>query len=180
MVSYRRHMINGGTYFFTLTLKNRQARYLIEHIDAFKAAYNKIKQDKPFKTLAYVILPDHGHWIWTLPEGDANYSSRWREIKKGFTKSLKHTAVKLNKNANGEYDLWQRRYWEHTIRDALDLENHFNYIHYNPVKHKLVSQVKHWPHSSFHHYVQRELLDLNWAGDCEDMNNSNGQGERKP
>ena len=163
MVRYRRSTIEGGVYFFTLTLKDRRSDILRVHISDFKRCYNKVKTQYPFKNLAYVVLPDHLHCIWQLPSGDANYSLRWREIKKGFTRVLLKKGIPLKRNKHGEYNLWQRRYWEHTIRDEKDLENHVNYIHYNPVKHGLVQQVKDWSHSSFPHYVKRGMLKENWA-----------------
>jgi putative transposase len=164
MVLYRRNIVEGGTYFFTVTLRNRQSDFLILYIDLFKKNYRIVKSRHPFKTLAYVILPDHCHVIWELPPEDGNYSLRWREIKKGFSQALIKQGIKLQKNKNREYDLWQRRYWEHTIRDSKDFENHVNYIHYNLVKHKLVKKAGMWNYSSFHDYVRKEVLPLNWAG----------------
>ena len=119
-----------------------------------------MKSRHPFKTLAYVILPDHCHLIWELPPEDGNYSLRWREIKKRFSQALVKQGIELSKNKFNEYNVWQRRYWEHTIRDAKDFENHVNYIHYNPVKHQLVKKVKKWEYSSFHDYVRKGLLLL--------------------
>ena len=113
---------------------------------------------------AIVVLPDHLHTIWTLPADDADYAERWRMIKSRFTKSLVKEGVKIGRNEKGEYDLWQRRYWEHTIRDDLDLQRHVDYIHCNPVKHGLVERVSDWPHSSFHRYVRDGIVSVDWGG----------------
>ena len=164
MVKYRRSRISGGTYFFTVTLKDRRSDILLGHVETFRTAYTKVKTEHPFKTLSYVILPDHIHCLWQLPESDSNYSQRWQLIKKGFTSRLLKKGMALSRNKHGEYNLWQRRYWEHTIRDEQDYENHINYIHYNPVKHGLVKRAQDWPHSSFLYYVSRGVLPLDWGG----------------
>lgn len=163
MVLYRRNIVLGGTYFFTVALKDRQSDFLIRYFELFKKIYNDIKNRMPFKTLSYVILPEHCHVIWQLPPRDGNYSERWQEIKKGFSQALIKQGNQLRKNKFNKYNLWQRRYWEHTIKDEKDFENHVNYIHYNPVKHKLVKEVKNWRYSSFHEYVRKGLLPLNWV-----------------
>ncbi|MFN7087542.1 MAG: REP-associated tyrosine transposase, partial [Burkholderiales bacterium] len=108
--------------------------------------------------------PDHLHAIFKLPPGDADFSGRWRRIKSLFTHTLVARGVPLARNRKGEYGLWQRRFWEHTIRDDADLERHVDYIHFNPVKHGLVARAKDWPHSSFMHYVRRETLPIDWGG----------------
>jgi putative transposase len=102
----------------------------------------------------------------TLPEGDADYSGRWRRIKSLFTRQIARI-VSSRPDRRGEYDIWQKRFWEHTIRDDADMENHFHYIHFNPVKHGLVSRVVDWPYSSFHRYVRQGLLAEDWAGRVE-------------
>lgn len=114
------------------------------------------------------MLPDHLHCIWTLPEGDTNYSLRWGEIKKLFSKAY-HKQIEVYENRNesrvkrGETVIWQRRFWEHTIRDLDDYQRHMDYIHYNPVKHELVNNVKDWEWSSFHRYVKWGLYESNWG-----------------
>ncbi len=163
MVQYRRNKVKGGTYFFTITLRDRRLDILTRRIDDFRACYNKVKQQYPFKTLSYVVLPEHGHFLWQLPPDDDDYILRWREIKKRFTQMLKKD-IPLVRNKHGEYNLWQRRYWEHTIKDERDFESHVNYIHFNPVKHGLVHRVQDWPYSSFFHFVDRGMLGLDWAG----------------
>lgn len=164
MVNYRRSQEKGGTYFFTVNLKNRKENYLTCYIEQLRESFRIVKQQYPFEIVASVILPDHLHIIWTLPDNDSVYSTRWKAIKSKFTKLLIKEDVLLNKNKKGEYNLWQRRFWEHKIRDELDLKCHVDYIHYNPVKHGHVKQVIDWPHSSFHSYVDKNYLKIDWSG----------------
>jgi putative transposase len=164
MVLYRRNRVAGGTYFFTVTLYDRGSRVLVEHIDLLRTSFRAAIESRPFSMDTIVILPDHLHALWTLPPGDNDYPGRWRAIKSMFTRGCIKKGIILRRNEKGEYDLWQRRYWEHTIRNDLDYARHVDYIHYNPVKHGLVKQVSDWPYSSFHHYVRLGLLDSDWAG----------------
>jgi len=113
---------------------------------------------------AIVVLPDHLHAVWTLPPNDADFPGRWKAIKRHFTHALLTHGVSLARNAKGEYSLWQRRYWEHTIRDETDLQRHVDYIHYNPVKHDVVARASAWPFSSFHRYVRLGWLSADWGG----------------
>ena len=163
MVQYRRNFLPGGTYFFTQALHNRKANYLTDHIDLLRISIKKVQQKMPFSIIAIVILPEHLHTIWKLPTDDSNYAGRWRLIKSYFSQSLMKQNVVLLKNSRGEYNLWQKRYWEHTIKDDEDLEAHINYIHYNPVKHKLTTQPIDWLYSSFHLYVRKNLLPAHWG-----------------
>ena len=117
--------------------------------------------------VASVVLPDHIHAIWTLPEKDYEYPVRWQAIKARFTHELRKNGVDMDADSKGEYGLWQRRYWEHTIRNSEDLYRHIDYIHYNPVKHGLVQQLKDWPYSSFHQYVRQGALPMNWGSNVE-------------
>ena len=110
------------------------------------------------------MLPDHLHTVWTLPEGDADYSGRWRAIKSHFTRSLRSAGLSLIRDDRGEYRLWQRRFWEHTIRDDDDYRHHIDYCHWNPVKHGLVARLSDWPYSSYHHYVRRGSLPRDGTG----------------
>ena len=164
MVHYRRIRLEGGTYFFTVTLADRRARVLTDHVDLLRSVFRRVQGERPFKIVAMVVLPDHLHAIWTLPAGDADYSGRWRAIKAGFTRDLVAGGMPLVRHDKGEYDLWQRRFWEHTVRDESDLAAHVEYIHFNPVKHGLVKQVRDWPWSSFHQYVRRGWLAEDWGG----------------
>lgn len=163
MVYYRRNRVPGGTYFFTVTLADRRSRILVEYINDLRASFRAVRRERPFQVEAIVVLPDHLHTVWALPENDADYSSRWRALKSQFTRRLRTRGVPLQANSKGEYTLWQRRYWEHTIRDEDDLKRHVDYIHYNPVKHGLVGRTADWPYSSFHRYVRRGWLPRDWA-----------------
>ena len=164
MVQYRRNRIEGGSYFFTVTLKDRSAKYLTQYINELRQSFQECMVTMPFTINAIVILPEHLHCIWTLPEGDYDYSTRWRKIKTSFTQSLLRNNVEILKDRHGQYNLWQRRFWEHTIRDDNDFSAHLDYIHYNPVKHGYVSNVKDWQFSSFHRFVREGRLPLDWAG----------------
>jgi putative transposase len=113
---------------------------------------------------AVVVLPDHLHTVWTLPAGDADYSGLWRAIKARFSRSLARSGVPLARDRRGEYDLWQRRFWEHLIRDDDDLARHVEYIHYNPVKHGLVADPFHWRWSSIHVYARQGIVSTEWSG----------------
>ena len=149
MVLYRRNYIKGGYYFFTVTLRDRQSRLLIEHIDILRQAMQTVRKKYPFQIDAIVILPDHIHAIWRLPEDDDSYSTRWKNIKGLFTKGIIAKGLTFKKNKSGEYNIWQHRFWEHTIRNEIDYQKHCDYIHYNPVKHRLVKYAIEWPYSSF-------------------------------
>jgi putative transposase len=164
MVRYRRNFVAGGTYFFTVTLADRSSTALVEHIDALRAAVRTTKAAHPFTIDAVVVLPDHLHIVMTLPAGDANFSSRLSLIKRRFTSAVALSGAPVPRHHNGEHAVWQRRFWEHTIRDERDFERHVDYIHFNPVKHGFVARVRDWPHSSFHDYVRRGMLPEDWAG----------------
>jgi putative transposase len=180
MVNYRRNFVSGGTYFFTVTLRKRNSRQLVESIDLLRLAFRKTREAKPFEIDAMVVLPEHLHSIWTLPPNDSDYPGRWRSIKSIFTRELERSGVLVEKRKDGSAIIWQRRYWEHTIRDAGDLIHHIDYIHFNPVKHGLVERVIDWPYSSFHRYVKQGLLPPNWAGEnIEDMKMGEPDFKRK-
>ncbi len=165
MSRYRRATYDGGLFFFTVTVADRSSGLLVWHADRLRRIYASVQRRYPFETVAICILPDHLHAIWSLPPGDADYSMRWNVIKAGFSRGLRETstpsASKLDRRERG---LWQRRYWEHAIRNDVDLERHVDYIHFNPVKHGHTMQVRDWPYSSFHRYVERGLLAADWAG----------------
>ena len=164
MVQYRRAQCTGGTFALTLTLNDRSSSLLVEHFDLFKSSYLWVKQNRPFETVAFVLLPDHIHLIWKLPLDDADYSTRVRLIKRLFTREIMKVGVLLQKRANGERSCWQRRFWEHQVRDERDLQCQVDYIHYNPVKHGFVKHVKDWRYSSFHRYVREGKLPWDWCG----------------
>jgi putative transposase len=164
MSVYRRNYVKGGTYFFTVNLLDRKQTLLVDNVVALRQSVAKVKHKRPFHIDAWVVLPDHIHAVWTLPEGDADYSGRWREIKKAFNRYI--TADELRSPARqkqGERGIWQRRFWEHTINSDEDYRHHIDYVHINPVKHGLVTSVKDWPYSSFHRYVNHGLYDENWS-----------------
>ncbi|MBX9904959.1 MAG: transposase [Burkholderiales bacterium] len=163
MVSYRRNRIAGGTYFFTVNLRDRRQTLLVDHVGALREVVRGVRDETPFMIDAMVILPDHWHAVWTLPEGDTAYARRIRLIKSRFTRRLLAAGVHLTKDGRGDYDLWQKRYWEHTIRDDLDFEAHVNYVHINPVKHGYVRRAVEWPHSTFHRYIRNGILPADWA-----------------
>jgi putative transposase len=177
MVRYRRNLVPGGTFFFTVTLSDRHACTLVDHISALRSAFRLARDERPFTIDAVVVLPDHIHTIMTLPSNDADFTGRWRRIKSLFTRRAIAAGTTAARNEKGEYSLWQRRFWEHTIRDEEDLARHVDYIHFNPVKHGLVARVCDWPYSSFHRYVRRGLLPEDWAGSSND--DSDGFAERK-
>jgi putative transposase len=175
MVGYRRNRIEGGTFFFTLTLADRRSKALVGHVGALRSAFRAARQERPFSMDAIVVLPDHLHAILTLPPGDADFAGRWRRVKGYFSTRLLAAGVEVRRHPNGELALWQRRYWEHTIRNEVDFERHVDYIHYNPVKHRLVPRVRDWPHSSFHRYVRQGILPQDWAGDVSEAGLNYGE-----
>jgi putative transposase len=167
MVHYRRNRVAGGTFFFTVTLADRRSRLLTDEIELLRGAVRSVKRRKPFHIDAMVVLHDHLHALWTLPPGDDDYPGRWRAIKSAFVRALRAAGYPLVANKNGEYGVWQRRYWEHTVRDDADFARHVDYIHWNPVKHGVAACVADWPHSSFHRHVHAGLLPPDWAGGPE-------------
>jgi len=169
MVKYRRYYLPGGTYFFTVTLRNRKSDWLTKYVKQLGDAMRRVQAIHPYKILAIVVLPDHLHTLWELPEGDSNFSLRWRLIKMQFAENIKAKGVKIIKNYRGENTLWQRRFWEHAIRDEKDYQQHVDYIHYNPVKHGLAERVSDWPYSSFHRYVSEDMLPSNWCYQNDDL-----------
>lgn len=165
MVQYRRNRLPGGTYFFTVTLRDRRSEVLVDHVDLLREAFRAVRRSRPFSMDAVVVLPDHLHTIWVLPPGDHDYPGRWRAIKSRFIRLLVKQCVDLQRNARGEYGLWQRRYWERTIRGEEDYARHVDYIHYNPVKHGLAKRPADWRYSSFHRYVRLGMLPEDWASE---------------
>jgi len=173
MSSYRRFRVPGATLFFTVTLAERGTALLTDQVERLRYAVAATRRERPFTIDAFVVLPDHLHCIWTLPERDADYSVRWGAIKSRFSRSLRDDcrvgfnptnalragrAVGWNptlqrtqsKRAKGDAGVWQRRFWEHHIRDEEDYQAHLAYCWNNPVKHGLVSTPEQWPFSSVH------------------------------
>jgi putative transposase len=168
MVNYRRALVPGATYFFTVTLRDRRKDWLIAYVDQLRAVVRDVRRQRPFAIGAIVVLPDHLHAVWTLPAGDADFPGRWRAIKAGFTRALTRDGVPLVCDRRGEYDLWQRRYWEHLIRDDDDLARHADYIHDNPVKHGLVADPFAWRWSSIHAFARRGIVGRGLRGGDQD------------
>jgi len=169
VTNYRRSLVPGGTFFFTVNLADRRKNLLTERADLLRAAFRDTRQRHPFEIDAIVVLPDHLHAIWTLPERDGDFATRWRQIKSAFSRGISipgsMTRSRLSKSERG---IWQRRYWEHTIRDDDDFARHVDYVHINPVKHQLVARVRDWPYSSFHRMVKLGIYPEDWAGDVSD------------
>ncbi len=177
MPNYHRFKIPHAQYFFTVNLLNRKSQLLTEHIELLREAFRKIKKERSFEIKAIVILPEHLHCIWQLPQKDADYSTRWRLIKSYFSKRLpdveKRSDSCLKRKERG---IWQRRFWEHMIRDERDYQHHVDYIHYNPVKHQWVKRVADWPYSSYHHQKGLYLQRPTWQEEITKFN----IGEEKP
>ncbi len=162
---YRRATVAGAAYFFTVNLADRQSALLTEYITDLRHAIRRIKHAHPFRIDAWVVLPDHLHMIWTLPPDDMDFATRWMLIKATFSRAMpageKRSASRITK---GERGIWQRRYWEHLIRDEDDLARHVDYIHINPVKHGLATRAADWAHSSIHRHVRLGMINADWAG----------------
>jgi putative transposase len=176
MTSYRRNFTAGGSFFFTANLAERRLRLLTDHIDELRTAFRETRRHHPFTIDAMVVLPNHLHAIWTMPEGDADFARRWRLIKSAFSRRLPTgEQISDSRAAKGERGIWQRRYWEHAIRDENDFARHIDYIHINPVKHGLVTRVRDWPFSSFHRMVKLGVYPEDWAGDVSDHDKAFGE-----
>jgi putative transposase len=166
-MQYRRSTTQGVTYFFTLV--THQRRPFLCHpanISLLREAFRYVKAEHPFHIDAAVVLPDHLHCLWTLPDGDHNFSSRWRLIKSYFSRGCNpvyRLPPSTSRRKKQEQAVWQRRFWEHQIRDERDFIQHVEYIHYNPVKHGLVSAPRDWPYSSFHRYVRCGVYPADWG-----------------
>ena len=167
MSNYRRAPMPGGTYCFTVNLRDRRDDLLVREIDLLRTVVRSVKQRHPFHIDAWVVLPEHMHCLWTLPPSDMAFADRWKAIKFAFSKRLSNGESRTYpQHARGERGIWQRRYWEHLIRDNLDYQRHFDYIHFNPVKHGHVQSVRDWPYSSFHRAVRDGIYPVDWAGNA--------------
>ena len=154
-MQYRRHTLAGGTYFFTVNLLNRESSLLTDNIQTLKAAFKYSQSRHFFEIPAIVILPEHIHFIMVLPMNDDQFSKRIMLIKQCFSRHIdKNEKISQSRIKKGERGIWQRRFWEHCIRDERDYENHVNYIHINPVKHGRVNKASDWPYSSIHKYIK--------------------------
>ncbi|WP_068830932.1 REP-associated tyrosine transposase [Pseudomonas sp. BMS12] len=170
MSRYRRAAVPGGSYFFTVVTERRQR--LLTHPEvrlALREAIESVRVARPFRIDGWVLLPDHLHAIWTLPEGDADFATRWRLIKSAVTRRCggafhQPDYLTTRRMAKGCGTLWQHRYWEHLLRDKRDFRQHLDYLHYNPVKHGLVERVADWPWSSFHRWLHAGRYPREWGG----------------
>ena len=155
---YRRMYVSGGSYFFTVVTQGRRPVFSSPDVVALlRETMRLVRQEHPFTVDAMVVLPDHLHCIWTLPPHDMDYSLRWRLLKSSFSRQFG------KRYGAAQAKIWQQRYWEHLIRDALDLSRHIDYIHYNPVKHGYVSTPVEWPYSSLHKYIHEGIFSSDWG-----------------
>ena len=169
MPDYRRFRVPGGTYFFTINLLERRSDLLIRNVHALRDAVRRTRAERPFRIDAWVVLPEHMHCIITLPLGDDDFSNRIKAMKIRFVRGLPPTERRSPVSAaRRERGVWQRRFWEHAIRDDSDYRRHMDYVHYNPVKHGYVSSVGQWRYSSFHRWVDAGIYPADWAGDATD------------
>lgn len=173
MPDYRRAFRPGGTFFFTVVTHNRRPilcqpkAYLFLH-----TAIETVLNERPFEGLAFVLLPEHFHCIWKLPDGDGDFSTRMACIKKMFTRLWLEDggdefAVSKARRKHRERGIWQKRFWEHTIRDENDFIRHVNYIHYNPIKHNLAKCPHAWPYSTFGRWVENGYYKRDWLCYCD-------------
>ena len=170
-MDYRRAWHKGGTYFFTLNLLQRKNNdLLVRHIDVLRAVIKKVNRTHPFIIHAWVVLPEHMHCVIELPIDDADFATRWRLIKSGLSKAMpkdeRRSDVRVKR---GERAIWQRRYWEHLIKNEADYLAHIDYVHINPVKHGIVNHVKDWPYSTFHNLVDQGVYPADWGGGLDNV-----------
>lgn len=158
MSNYSRPKIPGATLFFTVALADRGSSVLLDHIDVLREAFRRTRLERPFLIDACVILPDHLHTVWTLPEGDFDFSTRWSVIKARFSRRVGVGHRRQSHIARRERGVWQRRFWEHHVRGPDEFGAVILYCHTNPVKHGLVERAEDWPYSSVH----REIASGRW------------------
>ena len=164
---YRRAFVPDGSFFFTAVTEQRQPLFASAYaVGLSRTAFRAVRSTRPFEVDAIVVLPDHLHCIWTLPPGDADFATRWWLIKTCFAKhcdpALRAEPHRARK-AKREQALWQHRYWEHALRDEADVIRHVAYVHFNPVKHGLVSSAIEWSYSSFRRYVSAGVYPADWG-----------------
>ena len=177
MSEFRRWYVPGGMYFFTVVTQDRLPVFQCpEAVRMLGQFMRKVRRRYPFRTVAIVVLPDHLHCVWTLPQGDADFSGRWRRIKRAFSDHWVsvgglEASRSESRTRRGEHGVWQRRFWEHQIRDEVDLERHLDYVHYNPVKHGLAARPADWPWSSFLMHVRLGQYPPDWGRTEPDVPN---------
>ena len=178
MSYYRRANMEGGTFFFTVVSYRRQAILCDQPIrNALRAAIKTTQAKHPFSIDAWVLLPDHLHCIWTMPKDDSDYAKRWRIIKQKVSivcadQYKNKTWITASKTKHRESTIWQRRYWEHQIRDQLDFNNHVDYMHHNPVKHQLCDKPVQWPYSTLHRYIKEGIYKPDWTVEDDGFDNA--------
>jgi putative transposase len=164
MPDYRRHRVAGASYFFTVNLLDRKSSLLIGKIDVLRHTVARVRELMPFHIDGWCVLPDHMHCLWTLPDDDGDFPKRWQAIKMGFSRRITPgEPISVSRRSRGERGIWQRRYWEHTIRGERDYAAHMDYIHFNPVKHGYAALPAEWKFSSFHRAVRQGLYPETWA-----------------
>jgi putative transposase len=173
MPTYRRAYVPGGSFFLTLVTYNRKPLFTASHnVARLRSALTVVQQQYPFEIVAAVVLLEHLHFIWTLPPGDPDFSKRIGRLKVLFTQSMRGRRktpqdVSQSRLNHRESDVWQRRFWEHTIRDEWDFQRHMDYIHYNPVKHELATCPHRWVYSSFGRWVRQGAYTADWCCKCD-------------
>lgn len=164
MSNYIRPKVAGGTVFFTVNLAERGSDLLLREIESLRWSVAEVAHRRPFMIDAWVVLPDHMHAIWTLPANDHDFSTRWKEIKAGFSRNVGCVGPRsASKRAKGEAGLWQRRFWDHHIRSVADYRGHMQYCWANPVRHGLTERATDWPYSSIHRDIKKGLIPPDWA-----------------
>jgi len=177
-MQYRRSDIAGGTYFFTVNLADRGRTLLVDQAHILRTVMRTVKERHPFDIDAMVVLPDHLHMLWTMPKGDNDYPTRMMLIKAGFSRLMEKGEYQgASRLSKGERGIWQRRYWEHLIRNEEDFARHVDYIHYNPVKHGHAERAADWRYSSIHRYIEEGVVSAGWGCD-EDVFEAGEFGER--
>ncbi len=175
-MQYRRALLAGGTFFFTVNLAERSKTFLIDYVDILRETFRQVKSRHPFKIDAIVILPDHLHAIWTLPTNETDYATRWMLIKSGFSRKIpfgeRRNRSRILRHERG---IWQRRYWEHLIRNEEDFIRHIEYIHYNPVKHGYVLKPTDWLFSSIHRDIRAGRVTPNWGNNIPHISGKYGE-----
>jgi putative transposase len=165
MTEYRRFDLPGATWFFTVNLAERSGnRRLVDHVEELRAAFRRTLSTRPFRIDAIVVLPEHLHSIWTLPEGDDDFSTRWRMIKEHFSRAMPHDErITQSRARRRERGIWQRRFWARALTSQADCNVHMDYVHWNPVKHGYVLRPIDWPYTSLGRLIEAGVYEREWA-----------------
>ncbi|MCP3878296.1 MAG: transposase [Sulfitobacter sp.] len=183
MPRYRRQNAQGSTWFFTIVTYKRRAFLCGDEVcTALRCSIKKVQTKYPFKIEAWVLLPDHFHCIWTLPDQDSNFQLRISLMKRYVTQSCagflhQESLNTPSRRKRKESTIWQRRFWEHQIQSEKDLKTHMDYIHYNPVKHELCQSPIEWPYSTIHRLTKEGVYPENWASDPNTTSELRNYGE---